>query len=160
MSEAALILLVVAGVVWFIGRQVLPQRVSRGTLVLLPLGLVYLAARAVPAHVPTAQIIELFASLAVSVACGLCQARLTRVFADEAGTWWMQGGLAYLLSWAVFLGARLALRLLAEGPAGVWGAGLQASLWITCLDLGVAGGVRSAATYLRHPQIGAAVARG
>jgi hypothetical protein len=155
-----LILVAVGAVLWVIARQLLPQRITRISLVVLPVALAYAAARGMPASISGPVMAELLASLAVSVACGLWQARVTEVYAGPDGTWWMRGGWSYLLAWAVFIAARLLLRLAVEGPAGAWGAGVGPALWMTGLDVAVAWGVRSAIIYLRHPQIGAAVIGG
>ena len=151
-------LLLAAAAVVFIARQFLPRRVSRLSLVILPAALAYFALRSMPAAVPPAQSLELIANVAIGLAGGLWQASATHVY-ERDGAWWMRGGAGYLLAWIALLAARMALRLAFEGPAGAWGAGAMSSMWMIYLDAAVAWGVRSAVVYLRHPQIGSALAR-
>ena len=152
------VLLIVAAAVLFIARQFVPRPVSRFSLVIVPAALAYLAWRSVPASIPPAQSLELIANVAVGLGGGLWQGAATRVY-EKGGVWWMRGGAGYLLAWAGLLVARLVLRVAFEGPAGLSGATFMATMWMTYLDVAVAWGVRSAVVYLRHPQIGAGLAR-
>ncbi len=152
------ILLILAAAVFFIARQFLPRRVNRFSLVLLPAALAYLAWRSLPASIPPAQSLELMANVVVALAGGLWQAAATHVY-EKDGAWWMRGGAGYLLAWVALLAGRMVLRLAFEGPAGAWGAAAMSTMWMMYLDAAVAWGVRSIVVYLRHPRIGAALAR-
>lgn len=141
-------LVVVAVAIWFLARQVLPRRISWLMLAVTPVALIYFGVRQVPTGpVSGHQLVDLAAEIAVGLACGLWQARVTAVYASD-GRWYMRGGWRYLLGWVVALCADGVLAVALEGLSGLAG-----STWIFLLGGAATWGARTAVLIVRHPEI-------
>lgn len=155
-QETFITLIVIAAVVFAIARQVMPRQVRRTGFIVLPALAAYEAYRSFPRpFVPASQIVECLLTVAVALAAGILQAAFTRVYVQE-NRLYMRGGVVTLVAWAALMLARLIIGLIFQGP------GLFTSFnkfeWILWVEIAVTFGSRSAILYMKHPEIGAALA--
>lgn len=145
-----------AALIYFIIRQVTPQRPSRLRFYILPIVGLFFAYKNLPHPVPESQLWDAVTSVGISIPFGFMQAYFTRLY-ESGGEWLMQGDWRYVASWLALLLLRIVIAMAFGG--GTHGAETAAS-WIIALEVAAIWGVRSVVLQLRYPQLQRVLAEG
>lgn len=148
-------LIVLAIIVFVIVRQLRPRKLSRFSFIGMPIIALIAASQNLPhPTIPPIEVLECAVTIVVGIACGAVQAFFTRVF-EQDGEWYAQGGWPYLATWVVLIAVRLLISLIFGLVAHV----SMHTTWIIWVDIAAAWGMRAFVLYLRHPHLGAVIAR-
>lgn len=144
------VLIVAIVLIWAIGRQVLPRRVTRVPFVVLPIVGLFEMTRYLPhPTIPANQLAECVVSVLLSAVAGLLQGLVTNVYTAADGQVYMRGGWKYLVLWLGLIATRLIVGFLFNGASFHY----ESVLWIIWADLAVVWGVRGILLYTRYPEI-------
>jgi hypothetical protein len=155
-SELTTSLIIVAIVIFAIGRQVMPQRIRRLSFVFLPLVAAYEAYRSLPRPViPIPQIVECVILVAAALAVGVVQSAYTRVYFKN-NQLYMQGGFVTLIAWVALMIIRFIVAFMFQGVSVF--TSYHNFEWILWAAVAAAFGSRSLILYMRHPEIAKALA--
>ena len=139
---------IIAAVIFAIGRQIMPQQVHPRRLVIFPLIAAYEAYHVLPSTIPPSQFIECLFVVIAALVAGAVQAILTRVY-FKANQLYMRGGWATLVAWLGMFFVRFVIHMLFEGGFSY----TRQSEWILWVAIAVTFGTRSLILYMKHPEI-------
>ncbi|KIL38107.1 hypothetical protein SD70_28570 [Gordoniibacillus kamchatkensis] len=149
-------LIIIGAVIIAIIRQVMPQRIRLLPFVILPAIAGYESYRSLPRPtIPIGQIVECLLIVVAAVMAGAIQAAFTRVY-YKSNQLYMCGGFVSLIAWVVLMFFRFIIGLFFQG-FGMF-TSYQSFEWILWAGVAATFGTRSIILYMKHPEIGGALA--
>jgi len=144
-------LLIFAGIVYFIIRQFLPQKVQRFDFITLPILAAINAYRHLPDSLAWDLGAEFFVTGIFSLAVGAWQGYKTKVQSKD-GEIYIIGGFPYLIAWVILIGGRLLIKVFFEGTGNL--ADFTSNEWLMWAGMAITSAARGGVLYLLHPEIG------
>ncbi|WP_146189957.1 hypothetical protein [Paenibacillus elgii] len=148
-----LALVIIAVVVYVVIRKLMPKKVDRGDILVLPILAGYKAFTGLPKDMTILMNTELFLVCIVSIVIGVWQGISTQVYSKQ-GILYSKSGPSYIIAWICYLAARVLIKLIFEGSLTGGGD------WLTWAGIALSSGAMSGMLYLRYPEIGKVIARG
>lgn len=143
-------LIIIAVFVYAIARQFMAKPVRRLGFIIFPLLALCEAMASFPkTAVPAGQAAECAAMVALALAAAAIQAAFTEVFYKNDRLYLRSKPVA-IVTWAAYFVIRLSMRFVFGGTEE----------WVTWLGMAVILGGRGIMLYIRHPEIGRALAQG
>ncbi|MFC4619976.1 hypothetical protein ACFO4N_14780 [Camelliibacillus cellulosilyticus] len=146
-----LTLLIFAGIVYFIIRQFLPQKVQRFDFVTLPILAAINAYRHLPDPLAWNLGAEFFITGMFSLVVGAWQGYKTKVHNKEEEVY-IIGGFPYLLAWIMLVVGRLLIKMFFEGTDSL--TDFTSNEWLMWSGMALTSAARGGVLYLLHPEIG------
>lgn len=154
--EIFITLLIIAAVIFAIVRQVMPQQVRRIGFIILPALAAYEAYKSFPRPtIPVNQMVEFLMIGMAALVVGVVQAQFTHVY-FKGDLLYMRGGIESLIAWIALMFVRFIIGLTFQGVSLF--SSFHSFEWILWAAVAVAFGTRSIVLYMKHPEIGQALA--
>jgi hypothetical protein len=155
-QELSTTLIIIAVVIFAIIRQVMPQKIRMLSFVILPAIAAYEAYKLLPRPIiPVSQMVECLLIVVAGVVIGAIQATATNVYYKD-NQLYMCGGFVSLFSWIAFMFIRFIISFAFQGFSSF--TSFKNFEWILWAGIAVAFGSKSLILYMKHPEIGQALA--
>ncbi len=155
-QEILITLIAIAVVIFAIARQVMPQQVRRLGFIVLPALAAYESYRSLPTpNIPVSQMVECLLVVLAALVAGSIQAAFTRVY-YHGNRLYMRGGMVSLIAWVALMLVRSIIGLIFQGTSLF--TSFNNFEWMLWAAIAVAFGSRNAILYMKHPEIGEALA--
>jgi len=133
-------------VVYVVIRKLMPKKVDRGDILVLPILAGYKALTSLPKDMTILMNTELFIVCVVSIAIGVWQGMSTKVYYEQ-GILYSKSGFQYILAWVCFLVMRIMIKLIFEGSL------IGGGDWLTWAGVALSSGAMTGVLYLLYPDI-------
>jgi hypothetical protein len=147
-----LTLVIIAGVIIVIMRQIKTKRVKRLDFLIIPIFAAVKAYTDMPHALSSNIIAELIATSLFALGIGAWQGFVTDVY-SQGDVLYTKCGIQYLISWICLIFGRIIIKLLFEGSFTNFSGGE----WLIWAGIAITWGTRSGILHVRHPEIGKAL---